>query len=1009
MPRRLGLTGEIVRFDAACAVHTDGVSGVLVALSAAVVKTAFGVWTGDNALAGNVSDELTDLIAGQVSDARDRQKVANRFASIAEIVGDRVAATLREEFRNVSAGEQDAAIFAVTQTLGRADLTDIGTASRAVFAAGLDAATLERSVRRLTGDATRDLSAAATDLYNVVLSQCCASIVEIADKLPRFQANAFATLLSRDAMILERIEEVLARLPMPSPEADGSDQVEVDYRRIIAKDFDRLQLFGLDFAAQWYPLSIAYVSLTMSARPPADEEIADHAGLASGERSFEEWLRACPRLLIEGRAGGGKTTLLQWIAVRAALRDFAGPAADYSGYVPFFLRLRQYVGRPLPTPEEFLDSAAPVLRPEAGTWPSKQLRAGKAFVLVDGLDEVPEAQRPDVIAWLGQLVGAFPEARYVVTSRPGAIEPGGLAHEGFATADLEPMTPTLVRVFVDRWHAAMRGFHQDTAALERLADCQAELLRTLDNDRFVGELANTPLLAGLICALNHYLDGELPRRRGEIYEEALKMFHKRDRRRKIGLDLDLDLDATNHLLSDLALWMVHNARTEVADEPAVTGAAYDSMVTADTAQAVLVRSALSLPSRPPAGADLYRHLLLRSGVLREPTAGHVDFVHRTFQEYLAAKALIRNDSVNELIRNAGDDQWREIVILASGLCATNKQANDLLRGLIKPSWRDRDRYRRRLLAVACLDEIRQADQAVLKQIEEAIPDLLPPRDMAQAEALSHAGGYRLIPHLANVTWSAAYFPFVIRAAALAGGTEALRLLGRLADRERQRALPLKGEVLLPTIPEFMRAWSYFDQERYAEQVIAPLSLSAVEVTDPRCLKSLRNAPAVKHATITGLRADTLDLSGLDGLSLSTLKISDSDIKRLTGTIRNPPRIEQLTLDSCHLLTDIDAIIGLRNLSQLDILDCEQLSNFVEVNENDRYGYTENTIKFRNDPRIFRLAAMLKKLTLIRVGYIGLTPTWRPYEAVPLYQEYSRPTPVKVLVLPKGGSTATGQG
>jgi hypothetical protein len=148
---------------------------VLVALGAAVAKTAFTVWTGDNPLAGNVSDELTDLIAGRVSDARDRQKVANRFANIAEIVGDRVAATLRDEFRDVDEGEQNAAILAVTETLRRASLTDINTASSALFAAGLDAATLQRSVRRLTGNATRDLSAAGTALYDVVLSQCCAT------------------------------------------------------------------------------------------------------------------------------------------------------------------------------------------------------------------------------------------------------------------------------------------------------------------------------------------------------------------------------------------------------------------------------------------------------------------------------------------------------------------------------------------------------------------------------------------------------------------------------------------------------------------------------------------------------------------------------------------------------------------------------------------------------------------------------------------------------------------
>ena len=283
------------------------------ALCGAVVKTVFQVWTGGNVLAGNVGSDLTDLISTRINDSLTQRKVENRFASIAEIVGDRVTATLRDEFRNVAKSEQEAAILAVTQTLEQADLTDVTKAGRVIFAAGLDAARLLKSIRLFAPDVTRDLSWDATELYNVVLSQCCASIVEIADKLPSFHADGFTALLSNERQILDRLKEVLERLPMPSQEAAGSDHVEVDYRRLIVKDFDKLQLFGLDFAPQMYPLSIAYVSLAMTSW----RGVADGAsGLATvsradrvtdgRDRSLEEWLKVCPRLLIQGRAGGGR-------------------------------------------------------------------------------------------------------------------------------------------------------------------------------------------------------------------------------------------------------------------------------------------------------------------------------------------------------------------------------------------------------------------------------------------------------------------------------------------------------------------------------------------------------------------------------------------------------------------------------------------------------------------------------------------------------------------------------
>jgi len=64
----------------------------------------------------------------------------------------------------------------------------------------------------------------------------------------------------------------------------------------------------------------------------------------------------------------------------------------------------------------------------------------------------------------------------------------------------------------------------------------------------------------------------VPRRRGEIFERALAMFHERDRKRGIRGAVQLDLSATNHLLGELALYMVRNAAIEVAKEHGERGA-----------------------------------------------------------------------------------------------------------------------------------------------------------------------------------------------------------------------------------------------------------------------------------------------------------------------------------------------------------------------------------------------------------------------------------------------------
>ena len=67
------------------------------------------------------------------------------------------------------------------------------------------------------------------------------------------------------------------------------------------------------------------------------------------------------------------------------------------------------------------------------------------------------------------------------------------------------------------------------------------------------------------------------------------------------------------------------------------------------------------------GKDIRRLLVERSGMLREPFKGFIHFAHRTFQEFLAAQAVLNEDDIGVLVKNAYDDQWREVIILASGL------------------------------------------------------------------------------------------------------------------------------------------------------------------------------------------------------------------------------------------------------------------------------------------------------------------------------------------------------
>jgi hypothetical protein len=215
--------------------------------------------------------------------------------------------------------------------------------------------------------------------------------------------------------------------------------------------------------------------------------------------------------------------------------------------------------------------------------------------------------------------------------------------------------------------------------------------------------------------------------------------------------------------------------------------------------------------RPPVnGHIIFRYLLERSGVLREPTVGGVDFIHRTFQEYLAGKAAVEGNAIGELVRNAHDDQWREVVIMAAGH-AQPHQCDDLLRGLLDRAEEDQEL---RLLALACLQASKQIEPDLRRRVESVATGLMPPKSITVAEGLAVAGDFvlDLLPMPNDEEEAAAITTTAMRI----GGDDAFEVIARIASNSRW------SSSIQST---FINAWDYFDSEKYTLAVIAKLDLS----------------------------------------------------------------------------------------------------------------------------------------------------------------------------------------
>lgn len=425
-----------------------------------------------------------------------------------------------------------------------------------------------------------------------------------------------------------------------------------------------------------------------------------------------EQLERRPRLLLLGEPGSGKSTFCNVVALclagellgsrRASLAILTEPLPAQDGkkteekqpwshgaLLPVPVVLRDFATRGLPPAGEeaaaahlwsFLEAElraaalgdfAPVLE--------QTLRLGRALVLLDGLDEVPEAEgrRDQLLRAIDDFAATFGKCRFLVTCRTYAYREQKWRLPGFGVAVLAVLSKVQVRCFVDRWYAHVAELeHRDRDDAQGSAE---GLKRAIFASDRLQALAERPLLLTLMASLHAWHGGTLPEKREELYAAAVDLLlHSWEQRRmvkdKAGRPvlpqpslaewLRIDRDEVRRLLDRLA-FEAHAA------QPKLEG-------TADIAEKDLVAGLLEVAKNPDARpARLMEFLRDRAGLLVVRGVGVYTFPHRTFQEYLAACHLTDCDfpeKVAELAR--GDaERWREVTLLAGAKAARGSSSS----------------------------------------------------------------------------------------------------------------------------------------------------------------------------------------------------------------------------------------------------------------------------------------------------------------------------------------------
>ncbi len=495
----------------------------------------------------------------------------------------------------------------------------------------------------------------------------------------------------------------------PELDDDAVARVVEDYLTWVCNTYSGTRLYGaantpLGQGKSRLRLPEVFIPLTLARfRPPRERDLEHLAGDGADEealaRAWVHWaareghqgevvplkdlLTLNGRVAVVGGAGSGKSTLLAYLAI--PLAEAAAQEPPYQlpcdlpdpEHLPLPLLIplryyRDYLNRcdlvphqSLPSPELgtladfipwYLQRRNPALKLSRDFF-NRLLKGGGCLLLLDGLDEVVNREERGMVRQEVEylLDAVYPGNRCIVTAREAGYTDDAIFSNTFTRLDVRPLEQSQITELVRNWcHLLYPGAVNAQTEAISAAIADVNRLRARED---LPPLVNTPLMTTMVISVK-WDKAELPRERARLYEACVEVILQaqyiptegpRDTARKEMVEWGGPWQEQQDWLAQLALAMHAGGK--------------DGSAIRETR----LREMLAEHVTPEALAQFIQAVRDRGGLLEE-RGEFFQFLHLTFQEFLAARLLAKQRRAGWacLLERLTDPWWREVILLTYG-------------------------------------------------------------------------------------------------------------------------------------------------------------------------------------------------------------------------------------------------------------------------------------------------------------------------------------------------------